>query len=315
MRSPRLRRVHAFAVALAAASASALLACSSDGSPPPAGATPGLDAGALADSAPPGSDAGGGEGGGADSGDPAGVRFHIQLDYRFDSAGFFADPVRKKALEGACRIWGKLLSDSFANVPAGTFVRVRNPETPSEPALSLNIDYEIDDIVVFVGSASLGGTTTGISSPTAGLSGVTNPSLQASLQQRFEGPVFQPWTAWISFDRDTDFYFDADPESPSTLPAGEMDFVSVALHEIGHVLGFGTADTFKSKIAGATFTGAKAQALYGGPVPLSPDLGHVPNTTLSGGQRLLMDVSDARGVRYLPTPLDRAIFEDLGFHF
>lgn len=81
------------------------------------------------------------------------------------------------------------------------------------------------------------------------------------------------------------------------------------------MVGFGTADAFKSKIAGGAFTGAKAQALHGGPVPLSPDLRHVPNALMSGGSRLLMDVSDARGIRYVPTPLERAMFEDLGFHF
>jgi hypothetical protein len=28
-----------------------------------------------------------------------------------------------------------------------------------------------------------------------------------------------------------------------------------------------------------------------------------------------MDQSDSRGARYLPTPLDQAVFEDLGLHF
>jgi hypothetical protein len=28
-----------------------------------------------------------------------------------------------------------------------------------------------------------------------------------------------------------------------------------------------------------------------------------------------MDQSDALGTRYLPTPLDRAVMEDLGLHF
>jgi hypothetical protein len=200
-------------------------------------------------------------------------------------------------------------------VPRGTFIRVRDPEKPSEPALSLDLDTEIEDLLVFVGSAELPAGVTGMSSPTAGLSGVTDPALRASLQQRFDGNPFQPWTAWMSFDRTTPFHFDPEPELGAPVATDRVDFVSVALHEIGHVLGFGTADAFKAQISGATFTGAKAQALYGGPLPLTPDLGHVPNATMSGGRRLLMDQSDALGARYLPTPLDQAVFEDLGLHF
>lgn len=298
----------------------AAAACSSgDGTPPPldgassSGSSGGSSSGASPD-AGPAPDASPPRDGGADA--PTGdVRFKIQLDYRFDKAGFFADPVRKQALEAACRIWGRALSSTFPNVPAGTFVLTRDPQVPAQPGGTFAIEYEIDDLVLFVGSADLAGSTTGISSPTAGLSGVTDATLRAALDQRYHGPAFQPWTGWVSFDTTTTFHFDPEPEKGAPVPAGSIDFVSVALHEIGHVLGFGTSDVFKSKVTAGAFTGAKAQALFGGPVPLSPDQSHVPNATMSGGARLLMDVSDATGTRYLPTPLDRAMFEDLGWTF
>jgi hypothetical protein len=289
-------------------------ACSS--AEPVSGSPPSDETG---DAGTPDVAAGAVDGGGSTPADvgtePLGVRFKIQLDYRFDKAGFFADPVRKQALEGACRIWGRLLSDSFGDVPKGTFIRVRDPEKPSDPALSFDIDYAIDDLLLFVGSAELPSGTTGISSPTAGLSGVTDGTLRSALDQRFNGTPFQPWTAWVAFDRTTDFHFDPAPELNGPVPAGKLDFVSVALHEIGHVLGFGTSEAFNSRIVAGSFTGTKTTALFGGPLPLSPDLGHVPITTLSGGARMLMDVSDAAGTRYLPTPLDKAMFADLGYHF
>lgn len=91
--------------------------------------------------------------------------------------------------------------------------------------------------------------------------------------------------------------------------------MSVALHEIGHVLGVGTPDAFKTQIVDGAFAGPKTTAIFGGPLPLTPDLAHVPNTTMSGGTRVLMDRSDAPGTRYLPTPLDQAALEDLGHTF
>ncbi|MBX3192259.1 MAG: hypothetical protein KF819_35040 [Labilithrix sp.] len=285
-------------------------ACSSADSDPPSpggdgGGGPPVEAGPSGDGGVPALDAG--------PTDP--VSFKIQIDYRYDTAGFFSDPVRRQALEGACRIWGRLVKSTFANVPAGTFIRVRDPQKPNEPALSLDIDYEIDDLVIFVGSAELPAGQTGIASPTAGLSGVTDDTLRASLQARFDGPVFQPWTGWVAFDATTPFHFDPVPELGDAVPAGTVDFVSVALHEIGHVLGFATSDAFKGQIANGAFTGPKTQSRHGGPLALTPDLGHVPNETMSGGRRLLMDQSDAAGTRYLPTPLDLAVFEDLGFVF
>ena len=296
--------------------ASAIGACSTADTPGEAPAADGGGPGGGDDGGPTGPDGGPGPSdAGKDATPSTDIKFKVQIDYRFDKAGFFSDPVRKQALEGACRTWGRLLSDSFANIPKDTFIRVRDPEKPTEPALSMNVEYEIDDLLVFVASSDLPGGTTGLSSPTAGLSGITDPTLATALDKRFNQQPFQPWTGWISFDTTTTFHFDPNPELGNVVPEGKIDFVSVALHELGHVLGFGTAAAFKSKISAGAFTGQKTQTLVGGPLTLSPDLAHVPNTTMSGGQRLLMDVSDATGTRYLPTPLDRAVFEDLGYHF
>lgn len=247
-----------------------------------------------------------------DAGKPA-VTFKIQFDYRFDTKGFFSDTKRRAALEGAARIWGTRIKTGFANVPKDTFILVRDPEHPKDPAQSFNIDYEIDDIVVFVGSSELGGGTLGLSSPTFGLSGVTNTSLASSLQARQKSVPFQPWTAWISFDENSPWFFDDTADSSAAIPSGQMDFVSVALHELGHVLGFGTADPFKAFVVDGKFTGAKAVGAFGGPVPLVNGA-HFPNDIL-GADRPLMDVSDALGTRYVPKPLDIAVFQDLGYTF
>ena len=242
------------------------------------------------------------------------VTFHITIDYRFDTKGFFASADRKKALEGAARIWGRLIKDDFAKVPKGTPIKVRDPEHPAEPAVGLDIDDDIEDLVIFVGSSTFAGSVTASSQATAGLAAITDDALRTSLDQRFHGMPFQPWTGWISFDDGEPWYFDADPDVPKTIPAGKLDFVSVALHEMGHVLGFGTADAFKALAKNGTFTGAKAKAANGGTAPaLSSDGGHFASTVLVSGKRPLMDVSDAAATRYLPTSIDIAPFSPQRF--
>jgi hypothetical protein len=80
------------------------VACSSTGDGA-ATDTAAPDGGIAAQVAPSGGSDAGSDGAGADaSGAPAlgDVRFKIQIDYRFDKAGFFSDPARRQALEGAC---------------------------------------------------------------------------------------------------------------------------------------------------------------------------------------------------------------------
>jgi hypothetical protein len=245
------------------------------------------------------------------------VRFHIALDYRFDTGGFFTDPIRRKTLEGAARTWGRLLSDSFPDVPANTYVFVKDPTSPyGSGGLGFTLDTAIDDLIIFVGSTELSGQLA-LSGPSAGLSGVTDQTLADALDHRYSGSPFQPWTGWMSFDKLTDFYFDPTPDTaPHTPSADKIDFFSIALHEMGHVLGFGTAAAFKGMITTTgAFKGAKASAAHGSPVLLESDKMHVPNTLLFGGKRLLMNVSFPLGTRYSATPLDQAFLEDLGSHF
>lgn len=244
------------------------------------------------------------------------VKLVIKIDYRFDTKEFFASPERRAALEGAARIWGRLVQDDFPKVPKGTHVKVRDPEHPGEPAQSFDIDDDIEDLVVFVGSSALAGSTTASSQATAGLAAIEDDALRTALEKRFYGTPFQPWTGWISFDEGEPWFFDPDPDVAKSIPAGKLDFVSVALHEMCHVLGFGTADAFKTLAATGAFDGVKARAVGGGKgLALTSDRTHFASTVLVSGKRPLMDVSDAAGTRYLPTSVDIAVLEDLGFHF
>ena len=236
----------------------------------------------------------------------------IAFDYRFDDAGFFADPARREALEAAAAVWSSILRDDFEDIPAGTSVRTRDPEDPTGAGMNLTSDEAIDDVLIFVGCASF---PDGIaqSNHTAGLSGIADFELVGRLQERYQGADFEPWTGWISFNCDSPWFFDATPATDDDIPGEQNDFHSTAMHEIGHVLGFGTASAFMALITDGAFVGPAAVSANGGPVPLTSSGTHFQSSVVSDGQVTLMDVSRTVGTRTPPTRVDRAAMADLGY--
>jgi hypothetical protein len=237
----------------------------------------------------------------------------IRFDYRFDSYEWLTDE-HKAVLEEAAAVWGRVLHDDFAPVPAGTELLTRDPENPDQPAVRAVMEEPIDDIVIFVGSAFVDGQggTAALSFPTATLD-VTGTDLAAELATRYDDADFEPWTGWISFDIGERWFVDPSPRTGGDLPADRLDFLSTATHEIGHVLGFGSAPAFRALMDGDDFVGAAAQEEHGGPVPLVDNGNHFPDSTLVAGERTLMDVSDPVGERFAPSALDLAVLEDIGY--
>ena len=52
------------------------------------------------------------------------MTFNIQFDYRFDTEGFFNDPLRRNTLESSANIWESHISDDFTAIPAGESLSV-----------------------------------------------------------------------------------------------------------------------------------------------------------------------------------------------
>lgn len=245
---------------------------------------------------------------------PAGpVHLTITFDYRFDDEGFFT-PSRRAVLEEAAAVWGRLLTDDFEAVPAGTPLLTRDPEDPSADSVEVESESDVDDLIVFVGGSSLDGSggLTARSFPSATLD-VGDAALAASLATRYDGADFEPWSGWITFDVAEDWFTDESPRTSGDVPFDRADLLSTATHELGHVLGFGSAPAFRALTDQSGFVGAQASEVYGGPVPLTSDGAHLPDGVLVDGERPLMDVTDPEGVRFSPTALDLAFLADVGY--
>ncbi len=170
--------------------------------------------------------------------------FDIKFDYRFDTNGFFDGPnrYRRDSLEAAATIWEAILTDEFPDVPVGTTTPgVRNPQTGD--STNFITDALIDDLVVFVGARELEGST--------GAEGFA--SGYYTNEPRYTSSNFEPWAGSIAFDTSTQWFFDTTPNTSSAIPVENVDFISVAVHELGHILGIGTSPAFDSFVSDGFF--------------------------------------------------------------
>ena len=282
-------------------------------------ATGGAGAGGTAGGGSGGT-AGGGAGGmagAAGNGGAGGAQsngFAIKFDYRFDTMNTFT-PERRAALEAAGKVWESLIADDFEDVPENTLIRCRDPKTPDGTGMVFTVDYPIDDLAIFVAFTTIDGAANRLAvSSNSFTNQVTDGALLAKLNARYHENPFQPWVGQTSYDQTEAWYFDATPETDDDIPDAADDFITTALHEIGHLLGVGASAAFDALVVDGKFTGAHAVAVNGGPVLLSTDMAHIDKSVMSEGRRNLMDPSSPVGTRKRPTTLDLAILQDLGYH-
>lgn len=103
----------------------------------------------------------------------------------------------------------------------------------------------------------------------------------------------------MAFDIDSTWNFSQSQNASGT------DFISIALHEMGHVLGIGTSDSWSNKISSTVFTGNASTRSYGANPPLS-GTGHFGGTGTTSRSFGSFNVvhGTTRQVLMLPTLLD-----------
>ncbi|WP_439124592.1 DUF4214 domain-containing protein [Marivita sp.] len=235
------------------------------------------------------------------------MSFTLQFDYRFDSTGFFDNPDRRTALEAAGHEWEKIIRDDFDDLPVGTVFSIRNPSTFATETVT--IENPVDDIIVFVGARAFASSTLAIAGPGGGDAAGDVYAARITSDFRGTGPVtdFEPWAGSITFNPEANWSFDLDGPV-----RGQSDFLSVAIHEIGHVLGIGTSGAFDRLIVDHSFTGPNATHVNNGAsVPMEDDHAHVEEGF--NDDAVALDPVLTNGSRVLLSNIDKAILADIGY--
>ncbi|HSI44938.1 MAG TPA: PEP-CTERM sorting domain-containing protein [Methylophilus sp.] len=255
----------------------------------------------------------------------------IEFDYTYDTRGFFTDlatgtPLleRRAILDQAASFYSTFTDTMTAITPqAGDSwsVQMTHPSLAGAAVTLNNLNISADTLRIYVGGSSsapgvLGFADTGYNLTATGSDAFVD-AVTTRGQANTTGPAATDYGVWggmIWFNAVNDWYFGSDT---SGLTVGRPDFLTTATHEIGHILGFGEADSWQALINNGYFNGAASVASYGGAVPVDQYGSHwapgVSSTYDGVIQGTLMDPSTIRGQRELPTVLDYAAFKDIGW--
>lgn len=217
----------------------------------------------------------------------------IELRYDYDTSGFFNQPGAKETMRACADFFEDILVDQLEEINAASSGDNRNTWTarPRHPATGnsleiVNLVVPEDTLIIYLGARDLPGSTAGFATSGLSVSGLTdffNQVLYRGQTGASDTPAtdFGPWGGSISFDTRK---FDGSDRiwnfSLTETDTTKTDFVGVALHEICHLLGVGTADSWKDRAGDdLLFQGATSITANGGTAPaLDSNKGHWSNS-------------------------------------
>jgi len=254
---------------------------------------------------------------------------NVNFNYTYDHGGFFNDTNRRAVLDHAASFYTGF-TDSLSSINPGGGnnwqARIKNP-SPGYGGYAFytidNLNIASDTLTIYVGAGSAGGfpvlgqaSSIGIQSASGDQQFITDLTTRGQGVTKGAGANdYGALGGSIWFNSDPDWYFGI---SDRGLSSGHPDFLTTAIHEIGHILGYGTAASWFNLIGedDNLFYGEDSVAIYDGPVPTDGH-SHWGEGTMSAyngnPQETMMDPSTPYGERQLPTTLDMAGFSDIGW--
>ncbi len=240
----------------------------------------------------------------------------IQLDYSYDTSHFFDQQSHRDILQLAANNLASRIDTTLGaitpNAGAGNTwtLRTFNPADPfnHNAAITLtNVNVATGTIIVFAG-AGLGSGDIGYGGP-GGYNAAGSQPWRTSLGTRGVSG-FAMWGGSITFNPSINWNFSTN--GPSSQ---QIDFYTVATHELGHVLGFGTVPEFYQYVSGDIFFGPNATAANGGQYPAlqSADPLHWQQGLTSYGQAVAMQPGVGAGIRMTFSELDYSVLSDIGW--
>lgn len=244
----------------------------------------------------------------------------IRIDYTYDTTNFFNTAAKRNAIEAVAGFYGNLIQDQLLRIDNTEFGSVSWTAFLTHPATGnsegiVNLVVPEETIIVYVGARELGGSVAGSAGPggwsasgsTAWLTRIRGRGSAAAANTNAAlNTDFSPWGGSIAFDITTTWNFSQNQN------LGGTDFVKIALHEMGHVLGIGTADSWDNQISGGTFTGAAVLRSYGSAPPIQSGGGHFNGSLLSKSFGAFgMAHGSSRPVLMLPSSTDDGINLDV----
>jgi hypothetical protein len=89
---------------------------------------------------------------------------NINLNFSYDTEGFFNDHKRREPLIRAAEMWSDIISDDFQDVPEGSSFEIWHPSKKNK-TVSVIVSEKIDDLIIFIGARDLPGSTLALGGP------------------------------------------------------------------------------------------------------------------------------------------------------
>lgn len=217
---------------------------------------------------------------------------NIFVDYRYDTYNFFANQNRRDALQAAADRWSEiittsLLASSLPNNTTDPRISFTHPGLGTSFQVSPAISAATDQLVTASGAAPAdeyrgpwsiaanewilyaggrplsssaeAGTGTGLNYEGVFTSGTSH--LNRGFRATGSANNVPVWGGAVSFDSDGSTNWHSN--HTTTPPTGTVDLYSIALHEIGHVLGLNSSWLeWTNPTVGSQFYGSQTVAAY-----------------------------------------------------